>query len=289
MAGYPQAQTYCVPMRLLIYSLGKGLRSRWLSLGVALFMTHLLISTLWSQQEVLNVRDYGATGNGQADDGPAFREAIAELKPGQHLFIPAGQYRLMPDTPWDSENKPEQAPDILAIENLNNNIIYGEKGTNLIMGVPGNGLIIRHCQELTLRQLTIDYQPLSFTQGTVVDSCPDEQEPYFLIRIDPGYADPVKPIFAGMLHAVFIDPKTRQFDHTLGEAYVKKVEQQSEGLFRVYTSNHYSDQIPEVGLFLPLGAMPKPCARMIQRTVYSKTLRFTVLLAAVSSRGKMMV
>ncbi|RTE08370.1 OmpL47-type beta-barrel domain-containing protein [Paenibacillus whitsoniae] len=53
--------------------------------------------TIQLPQSQINVKDYGATGNGSANDTPAFQEAIAHLPTeGGRLYIPAGTYLLDP-------------------------------------------------------------------------------------------------------------------------------------------------------------------------------------------------
>ncbi len=46
--------------------------------------------------KVCNVRDFGAKGDGRADDAPAFQRALTELSQAAHgvLHIPAGDYRV---------------------------------------------------------------------------------------------------------------------------------------------------------------------------------------------------
>ena len=46
--------------------------------------------------KICNVRNFGAVGDGRADDAPAFQRALAELSRVAHgvLYIPAGEYRL---------------------------------------------------------------------------------------------------------------------------------------------------------------------------------------------------
>lgn len=47
-----------------------------------------------STQGTVNVRDYGAKGDGTTDDSPAFTAALAALTAGGLLFVPAGRYRF---------------------------------------------------------------------------------------------------------------------------------------------------------------------------------------------------
>jgi hypothetical protein len=57
-------------------------------------------TSLWIRPTVpipakaLNVRDFGAKGDGVADDRPAIQAAIDQAKGGEGIYIPAGTYRL---------------------------------------------------------------------------------------------------------------------------------------------------------------------------------------------------
>jgi hypothetical protein len=42
----------------------------------------------------INVTNFGATGNGSTDDGPAILKAIAQLQPGDTLYFPTGNYLI---------------------------------------------------------------------------------------------------------------------------------------------------------------------------------------------------
>jgi hypothetical protein len=49
----------------------------------------------WAQQDLVNVRDCGAKGDGKADDAQAFFDAVAQGKQaGKHVYVPRGVYRL---------------------------------------------------------------------------------------------------------------------------------------------------------------------------------------------------
>lgn len=62
-------------------------------LGLCFILTCLHINT-YAAPENLNVRDFGATGDGITDDGPAFQKALDALATagGGTLFVPAGKY-----------------------------------------------------------------------------------------------------------------------------------------------------------------------------------------------------
>jgi len=51
-------------------------------------------SPVASARSTIDVRDYGAKGNGTADDSKAIIAAVAALGPGSILYFPGGQYRF---------------------------------------------------------------------------------------------------------------------------------------------------------------------------------------------------
>jgi hypothetical protein len=55
--------------------------------------------------DIVSVKDFGAVGNGVADDTAAIQAAIdAASSTGKVVFIPAGTYKLVPVTPIDDED-----------------------------------------------------------------------------------------------------------------------------------------------------------------------------------------
>jgi hypothetical protein len=53
-------------------------------------------ASTWSNDpaSIINVKNYGALGNGTGDDGPAILNAIKALQPGDTLYLPAGTYMI---------------------------------------------------------------------------------------------------------------------------------------------------------------------------------------------------
>ena len=60
--------------------------------GSALITRTLTATDVTSTVNVVNVRDFGAVGNGSSDDTSAIAAAAAALTPGSRLFFPAGTY-----------------------------------------------------------------------------------------------------------------------------------------------------------------------------------------------------
>src|SRR5215203_6905225 len=68
-------------------------------LGLCLLLPCLTTNTLaktTSEPETINLRNFGAVGDGVTDDGPAFQKALDALAAagGGTLFIPAGKYAI---------------------------------------------------------------------------------------------------------------------------------------------------------------------------------------------------
>ena len=71
--------------------------------GICLFLLCLNTTALGkprshsSESEPLNLRDFGAVGDGVADDGPAFQSALDALAAagGGTLFVPEGKYAIV--------------------------------------------------------------------------------------------------------------------------------------------------------------------------------------------------
>src|SRR5207237_10644138 len=67
--------------------------------------------------------------------------------------------------------------------------VLGEPGTLLIMrDSTAAGIWLERCQEVVLRQVAIDYDPLPFTQGTIVAANPTART--FDWKVATGYAEP---------------------------------------------------------------------------------------------------
>jgi len=104
----------------------------------------------------LNVRDFGAVGNGIADDSAAIRAACAALKPGGTLFFPKGSYRFAEQYPRSSA--------AIRIAGLSNVAVEFAPGAELVMDNvdPGSNVGTSHgilitgpASRITLRNVAI--------------------------------------------------------------------------------------------------------------------------------------
>ena len=165
----------------------------------------------------LDVRDFGAKGDGVADDGPAIRRALAEAKKRAPapvtVRIPAGTYLVQPDAEpppekvtfpnlreYDADGKPCKplisrpwkdygAGFHFACHGFSNLVICGEEGTEIrFTDSTRGGFGFWGCTETTLKNVAISYRDNPSTQGTIVSV---EKDPVsFVFKRDPGYPDP---------------------------------------------------------------------------------------------------
>ncbi len=97
----------------------------------------------------------------------AQREAGAQFKirlqqaltqRASRLVVPPGIYRLSPDLP--------DAPHIL-LQGISNFELIAD-GVTFICETKNSALVLQHCDHIKIQGVTIDYDPLPMTQGTII-------------------------------------------------------------------------------------------------------------------------
>lgn len=117
-------------------------------------------------------------------DAAALREALEELqsRPGATLEIESGTYRIDPPREYEYENPPREH---ITIESLDENRINGNGATFVFSEPRLGGFGIENSQGVVLENLTFDYDPVPFTQGTIVDLSDDKRT--LTLDIDEAY------------------------------------------------------------------------------------------------------
>jgi hypothetical protein len=145
----------------------------------------------------LHVRDFGAIGDGTADDGPAFRKALAAAvqsgQPARVLCDPK-TYRIG----WRRDDF-----FALTIDDARDLTLDG-RGATLVFDPHNMALQLRQCRRVTVRDLRLDCDPLPCTQGDIIAL--DRAAGVFTVRIEDGYSmprtdDAIQPAFR---HGCFI-------------------------------------------------------------------------------------
>lgn len=151
---------------------------------------------------------FGAKGDGVSDNREAFQAALDEIRKRNGapavLRIPKGKYRfktlnprgLPVDTvmPHQSKCYPETfRPSHLLIRNLKNLTVEGEPGTELLFdhSTYVDGIALWGCDNVTVRNLALDFVNTPFTQGTIMKSDFGKNE--VILRVDEGHLPLIGP------------------------------------------------------------------------------------------------
>lgn len=135
-----------------------------------------------------SVKEFGAKGDGSADDGEAIRKAIAAASADtagkRTVFLPRGRYLVRCTGPETGNLKLDSLRDIR---------IVGERGTELLLPGPLDVAVrILNCDNVGVKNLTLTYLKAPYTTGTVAGFPADD---VIRVEIDPGMAAPTEPMF----------------------------------------------------------------------------------------------
>jgi hypothetical protein len=141
---------------------------------------------------------------------------LAAITNGQpRVIIPPGIYRMGPDQETGIVLRIHDAHDIEIVAN----------GVTLICTKRVRALMFDHCRNITLHGLTIDYDPLTFTQGKVIGIGADKS--WMDIRLDAGYPQVLND------RIVICDPKTRFHKFGINHTWGTKASWSAPGIVRI--------------------------------------------------------
>lgn len=148
----------------------------------ALLFWSTLSLTAASHAADFKVADYGAVGDGKADDAPAARAALAaaiDAGPGSRVVFEKKVYRFAR----------QEGDAVLVLDGVKGVTLEGNGAE--IIGNPWNAFLHIHgCQAITMRRFVLDCDPVSFTQGDIVEVSP--QQGSLTLKIHTGYANPIQ-------------------------------------------------------------------------------------------------
>lgn len=220
--------------------------ARFLHQLAVIFCLLLSATACTHAQTMLNVKDFGAIGDGKADDLPAFDKALEAVRNAGTgkvtLVVPDGTYLLA--LPEDSTVKAH-----LNIVSQADLTIAGDKMAFLIFGSPyHHGIGLFNSKNITVKKITVDYQKLPYTQGMITAVSPKEQ--LIDIRVDAGYPLPTDEHIDGFSGkkaqnvGYLFDAQTNLKLQEYYDQYLRKqVEKIGDGLYRYKSSNVVLDNM----------------------------------------------
>jgi hypothetical protein len=178
--------------------------------------------------------------------GPAFAEALNLLgeEPGRTLRLEPGTYRV-------GRNPPESHPNLhghFGAIDFQDATIDGNGATLIFTDPTQGGFRFYSCDNLTLKNLTVDYDPLPHTQGTIVETADGGRT--LTIEIDDGFVSLDHRIFDdATVWATIHDAETGNFvqETRANGSDVKRfetIERTGEGTYRLTLT----EQTPAAGL-----------------------------------------
>lgn len=140
---------------------------------------------------VLKVSDFGAIPNDGLNDYSAITATLDAARkasgPVQITFEP-GVYHFASDT--EKLTKKDGALSLFGLTNL---AIEGN-GAKIIINRPHMCFVYAlSCTNIIVRNFTVDYDPLPFTQGTVIGI--EQESASIVLEVDEGFPDPTKDPF----------------------------------------------------------------------------------------------
>jgi hypothetical protein len=128
----------------------------------------------------IHIEDFGAVGNGTADDTAALERAVAALsaapKPAVLRFEAGRTYRIATGAGY-----------AIRIQNQERIRIEGA-GATLLLGADRRGVTLHGCRDVAVRGLRLDYDPLPFADALVTGV--DQASRAVVARIGEGFSVP---------------------------------------------------------------------------------------------------
>jgi hypothetical protein len=187
-----------------------------------------------------HVRDFAAVPDGKTECGAAIRDAIRAAiaaGPGSEVVLDAGIYRVRANNPRGY---------CFPIHQAANLVVRGAgKATKIVITDPAaGGFLFGLCRQVSVRDLTVDYDPLPFCQGTI--RAMDAKAGSFDLEVETGYPTPDAENFVKAMEpygkwGMIIDPTTRRIRAGTPDHYMTPRWERREGrTWRFFTTQeHY--------------------------------------------------
>ncbi|MFZ4778218.1 MAG: right-handed parallel beta-helix repeat-containing protein [Terrimicrobiaceae bacterium] len=197
--------------------------------------------------KIIRVADYGAKPNDMADASPAIMKALAEAKkmdgkPVVVQFEP-GRYQCFGGKPMPDGRTKEPSIQVDKIEN----VTIDGNGATLVGRDIARLFSISNSKNVTVRNMTVDWDPLPHTSGRIVKVIPE------LHAYDIAPQIPVKPVAGRIVQGILAyDPALHRLAkngweiyQTQGERDAETTQLTPEGNLRIFQKKN--TPLPEAG------------------------------------------
>lgn len=211
---------------------------------------------------VLDLKDFGAVGDGETDDAPAFQRAFAEVEKlnGRPaiLKIPAGSFLLKTPMSYSYEGFPDEKNLLskpfttghLAIGHLKNFTLRGagpDKTRLLFSDHAVPGVVLGCCQNCSIQDFSVRWQENPYSLGTILEV--DAQQKTYVIKHHPGTMLPNDPRLTKKATwgscTVFND--RHEFQKVGLIIYDQKAEDLGDGKFKIHMHKKYFGDRAQIG------------------------------------------
>ena len=202
-----------------------------------------ITTTAASDTRVFRVRDFGAVADGRTESGAAIRAAISEAiaagnRSGRpvEIVLDAGTYLVRPERP---------RTDCFPIRQATNLVVRGAgKATRIMINDPASaGFSFGLSRNVSVRDLTVDYDPVPFCQGTI--RAVDVDAGWFELDVEPGYPTPDAENFIRAIEpygkwGMIMDRKTRRIRSGTPDHFMTPRWEHREGrVWRFFTADEH--------------------------------------------------
>lgn len=194
---------------------------------------------------VAKASEFGALGDGVTDDGPALARAFSSIQNG-------GVLKLDPGKNYFVETK-DGIPSYFVLDGYKNATIDGQ-GATLIFTRGNTPFLLQNCENVTLKNLKVDYNEATYFQGQIV--AVDSENYSIDVLLEDGFLP--APLGTGTqvsggggLHGMIFDTETKARRITGGHLdhfKASEIEEVDADTFRFTFSESYRDQFE--GIFV---------------------------------------
>ena len=217
---------------------------RYYILGLCL----LVVNSLTYATTIISIEDFGLKPNTGVDTRPFLKKALHKCKNQKDvvLVFPKGRYDFYPDKSPESDVLKRPATLGIHLKGLNGFTLDGG-GSEFIFHGKMEIAHIEDCDNLTLRNFSVDWERPFISQGEIIGSTDSyldikidkEVYPYEVVDgkvyfIGEDWKLPIMTMYSTLYNKLTKEIAYNTWDASLGDIFEKPVEEISEGVLRFH-------------------------------------------------------